>query len=116
MAKAVPPLFVAASSTITPPLICNRVATAWGTRVTPDHCKCEEFARWLGIHGTNANFVRTIEEARDREGRPFKLGDAVSYFRPGASHMAERHWYNAVMVQMVAARYGSKWIPIVGLN
>ena len=95
-AKATVPLFMAAPSAITPPMICNRVAVPWGTTVTSDHCKCEEFARFLGTHGTNPHFVRGITEAHDREGRPFKLGDPLSYFRPGGSHMRERRWYSAV--------------------
>jgi hypothetical protein len=115
-AKATMPLFMAAPSAITPPMICNRVAVPWGTEVTPDHCKCEEFARFLGTHGTNPHLVRSITEAHDREGRPFKMGDPVSYFRPGGKNMKERHFYNAVVVQLVAVRYGARWIPILGLN
>ena len=115
-AKATMPLFMAAPSAITPPMICNRVAVPWGTRVTTEHCKSEEFARFLGTHGTNPHFVRGITEAHDREGRPFKLGDRLSYFRPGGANMKERRWYNAVAAQLVAVRYGPRWIPVLGLN
>ena len=99
-----------------PPPLCNRSAVLWGTEVAPEHCQCEAFAAWLGRHSSLPQDVVRVESTSDVEGSRWKLGDPVSYWRPGGPNLSERWWYDAKVLDLTSVRFPRRWCVVAQLN
>ena len=96
-----------------PPPLCNRSAVPWGTEVAPEDCQCEAFAVWLGRHSSLPQDVVRVKSALDVEGSKWKLGDSVSYWRPGGR---QRWWYSAKVLALNSVRFPQGWWVVAQLN